>query len=167
MELADVTDSKSVGSNTVRVRPPPSAPKSVTPLNEWGYTFCVLVGGRTRNLRVVHGCTMAVAQSRRKDAPTPTTAIRHPATLPLPQTGIALLFLVRREGEPATCGSCMDARWRSHKVGARMRRPQRPQTQGCVIVLAQSFARCETNRASTIRQPRHTFANSTAGYYFW
>ena len=32
-----------------------------------------------------------------------------------------------------------DARWRSHKVGARTRRPQRPQTQGCVIVLAQSF----------------------------
>ena len=28
MELADVTDSKSVGSNTVRVRPPPPAPKS-------------------------------------------------------------------------------------------------------------------------------------------
>ena len=81
MELADVTDSKSVGSNTVRVRPPPSAPKSVTPLNEWGYTFCVLVGGRTRNLRVVQGCTMAVAQSRRKDAPTQTTAIRHPAPL--------------------------------------------------------------------------------------
>ena len=44
MELADVTDSKSVGSNTVRVRPPPSAPKSVTPLNEWGYTF-LCVGG--------------------------------------------------------------------------------------------------------------------------
>lgn len=141
MELADVTDSKSVGSNTVRVRPPPSAPKSVTPLNEWGYTFYVLVGGRTRNLRVVHGCTMAVAQSRRKDAPTqttakarmpykmnaqsfarcetnrafinvqrmhdsgrtkslhdaptPTTAIRHLAKLPLPQTGIALLFWCR------------------------------------------------------------------------
>ena len=103
MELADVTDSKSVGSNTVRVRPPPSAPKSVTPLNEWGYTFYVLVGGRTRNLRVVQGCTMAVAQSR-----------------------------------------------------CTMQRPQRPQTQGCVIVLAQSFARCETNRASTIRQPRPT-----------
>lgn len=49
-------NSKSVGSNTVRVRPPPSAPKSVTPLNEWGYTFCVLAGGRTRNLRVRHGC---------------------------------------------------------------------------------------------------------------
>ena len=52
-------------------------------------------------------------------------------------------------------------------VDAQMQRPKRPQTQGCVIVLAQSFARCETNRASTIRQPRHTFANSTAGYYFW
>ena len=42
-----------------------------------------------------------------------------------------------------------DARWRSRKVGARTRRPKRPQTQGCVIVLAQSFARYETNRAST------------------
>ena len=29
------------------------------------------------------------------DAPTPTTAIRHPAKLPLPQTGIALLFWCR------------------------------------------------------------------------
>ena len=60
-------------------------------------------GGRTRTVRVVQGCTMAVAQSR-----------------------------------------------------CTMQRPQRPQTQGCVIVLAQSFARCETNRASTIRQPRPT-----------
>ena len=41
-------------------------------------------------------------------------------------------------------------------VDAQMQRPKRPQTQGCVIVLAQSFARCETNRASTIRQPRPT-----------
>ena len=124
MELADVTDSKSVGSNTVRVRPPPSAPKSVTPLNEWGYTFCVLVGGRTRNLRVVHGCTMAVAQSlyarMHKDSHTKPL---HDATAQM-------------------------------AVDAQMQRPQRPQTQGCVIVLAQSFARCETNRASTIRQPR-------------
>ena len=50
-----------------------------------------------------------------------------------------------------------------------MRRPKRPQTQGCVIVLAQSFARCETNRASTIRQPRPTTHSPAqqAGYYFW
>ena len=74
MELADVTDSKSVGSNTVRVRPPPSAPK------KQGYA----------------------------------------------KTGIALLFWCRG-GELALCGSCKDARWRSHKVGARTRRPQRPQ----------------------------------------
>ena len=29
MELADVLDSKSSGSDTVRVRPPPSAPKAL------------------------------------------------------------------------------------------------------------------------------------------
>ena len=125
MELADVTDSKSVGSNTVRVRPPPSAPKII------------------------------------------------------PRSTSGVLFLVRREGEPATCGSCMDARWRSHKVGARTRRPKRPQfdtplhfrslnKRGIIFwcggrenpqlagkarmpykMKARSFARCETNRAST------------------
>ena len=88
MELADVTDSKSVGSNTVRVRPPPSAPKSVTPLNEWGYTFCVLVGGRTRNLRVVQGCTMAVAQSRCTMQRPKRPQFDNPATLsPAQQAG--------------------------------------------------------------------------------
>ena len=70
MELADVTDSKSVGSNTVRVRPPPSAPKII------------------------------------------------------PRSTSGVLFLARRVREHATCGSCMDARWRSHKVGARTRRPK-------------------------------------------
>ena len=50
-------------------------------------------GGRTKSLH---------------DAATQMTAIRHPATLPLPQTGIALLFLVLG-GEPALCGSCKDA----------------------------------------------------------
>ncbi|OLA13038.1 MAG: hypothetical protein BHW16_03545 [Coprococcus sp. CAG:131-related_45_246] len=74
---------------------------------------------------------MAVAQSRRKDAPTQTTAnarmrdsacpkfrkdakpkeqarFDNPATLsPAQQAGY--YFLVRREGEPATCGSCKDA----------------------------------------------------------
>ena len=45
-------------------------------------------GGRTKSLH---------------DAATQMTAIRHPATLPLPQTGIALLFLVLG-GELALCG---------------------------------------------------------------
>ena len=75
---------------------------------------------RMRNQQSKHdvqGCTIAVAQSRRKDAPTQTTAnarmrdsacpkVSHdakpteqarfdnPATLSLTQTGIALLFLV-------------------------------------------------------------------------
>ena len=183
MELADVTDSKSVGSNTVRVRPPPSAPKSVTPLNEWGYIFYVLVGGRTRNLRVVHGCTMAVAQSRRKDAPTQTTA---KARMPYKMNAQSF-----KQGciKTATQSRCTMQRhkWLSmHRcngtngcrctdaaaqmaVDAQMQRPKRPQTQGCVIVLAQSFARCETNRASTIRQPRPATLSPTqqAGYYFW
>ena len=56
----------------------------------------------------VQGCTIAVAQSRRKDAPTQTTAIRQPRyTFARSTSGV--LFLVRREGEPATCGSCKDA----------------------------------------------------------
>ena len=174
MELADVTDSKSVGSNTVRVRPPPSAPKSVTPLNEWGYIFYVLVGGRTRNLRVVHGCTMAVAQSRRKDAPTQTTA---KARMPYKMNAQSF-----KQGCIKTATQSRYARMHkdSHTkplhdataqmaVDAQMQRPKRPQTQGCVIVLAQSFARCETNRASTIRQPRPATLSPTqqAGYYFW
>ena len=120
-----MTDSKSVGSNTVRVRPPPSAPKSVTPLIEWGYTFCVLVGGRTRNLRVVQGCTMAVAQSRRKDAPTQTTAIRHPAPLhfrPLNKRGI--IFWCGGRENPQLAGKA----WMPYKMNAqsfaRMRNQQ-------------------------------------------
>ncbi len=36
MELADVTDSKSVGSDTVRVRPPPSAPEKYP---QWRYSL--------------------------------------------------------------------------------------------------------------------------------
>ena len=115
MELADVTDSKSVGSNTVRVRPPPSAPSNKPTLFMRGLiAFVPTAGGRTRNLRVVQGCTMAVAQSR-----------------------------------------------------CTMQRPQRPQTQGCVIVLAQSFARCETNRASTIRHPTTLSPAQQAGCFFW
>ncbi len=37
MELADVTDSKSVGSDTVRVQVPPSAPKHTMPLIQKGH----------------------------------------------------------------------------------------------------------------------------------
>ncbi len=55
----------------------PRRTKNNTPLNKRGIIFGA-AGARTRNLRVVHGCTIAVAQSRRKDAPTPTTAIRQP-----------------------------------------------------------------------------------------
>ena len=176
MELADVTDSKSVGSNTVRVRPPPSAPKSVTPLNEWGYTFYVLVGGRTRILRVVHGCTIAVEQSRCTMQRPKRPHFDTPRHISLSQTGISLLFLVPggrtrtvRVVQGCTIAVAQSRYARMHKdshtkplhdataqmaVDAQMQRPKRPQTQGCVIVLAQSFARCETNRASTIRQPR-------------
>ena len=127
MELADVTDSKSVGSNTVRVRPPPSAPSNKPTLFMRGLiAFVPTAGGRTRNLRVVQGCTMAVAQSRSKDAPTQTTANARmrdsacpkfrkdakpteqahfdtPATFLLSQTSITLLFWCRG-GELALCG---------------------------------------------------------------
>ena len=48
MELADVTDSKSVGSDTVRVRPPPSAPYSINPnlmpIGE-GFGFVLFLNG--------------------------------------------------------------------------------------------------------------------------
>ena len=44
MELADVTDSKSVGSDTVRVQVPPSAPKHSNPnLLPIGETFGFVV----------------------------------------------------------------------------------------------------------------------------
>ena len=39
MELADVLDSKSSGSNTVRVRPPPPAPRNTVVHNTMGYFF--------------------------------------------------------------------------------------------------------------------------------
>ena len=45
MELADVPDSKSGGSDTVRVRPPSPAPKQARPS---GLAFLCLTGGRTR-----------------------------------------------------------------------------------------------------------------------
>ena len=61
---------------------------------------------RMRNQKSKHdvqGCTIAVAQSRRKDAPTPTTAIRQPRyTFARSTSGV--LFLVLGEGEHATCG---------------------------------------------------------------
>ena len=113
MELADVTDSKSVGSNTVRVRPPPSAPSNKPTLFMRGLIAFV------------------------------------------PMAGV----------EPAICGSRKDARWRSHKVGARCTDHQRPQTQGCVIVLAQGFARMRNQQSKhdSTTPPRHTSTRSTSG----
>ena len=45
MELADVTDSKSVGGNTVRVRPPPPAPSrsQVLVLRACGFLFALVL----------------------------------------------------------------------------------------------------------------------------
>ena len=73
--------------------------------------------------------------------------VRPPPSAPkiIPRSTSGVLFLVRREGEPATCGSCMDARWRSRKVGARTRRPQRPQFDN----------------------PATLSPAQQAGYYFW
>ena len=136
MELADVTDSKSVGSNTVRVRPPPSAPSNKPTLFMRGLiAFVPMAGGRTRNLRVAQGCAMAVTQSRyarmHKDSHTKPL---HDATAQM-------------------------------AVDAQMHRPQRPQTQGCVIVLAQSFARMRNQQSKhdSTTPPRHTSTHSTSG----
>ena len=90
-----MTDSKSVGSNTVRVRPPPSAPKKAgLCLNRYSPAFFGAGGVRTRTVRVVQGCTMAVAQSRCTMQRPKRPQFDNPAPLPLQQTGIALLFLV-------------------------------------------------------------------------
>ena len=132
-------------------------------------------GGRTESLH---------------DAATQTTAIRHPAPLPLPQTGIALFFwrcganpqlagkarmpykmnaqsFARMRNQQSVHKRAKDARWRSHKVGARTRRPKRPQTQGCVIVLAQSFARMRNFGQARFDNPATLSPAQQAGYYFW
>ena len=91
---------------------------------------------RTQSPQSVHKRARMHDSGRTKslhDAATQTTAFRHPATLPLSQTGISLFF-----GADVLVGE----RTRNLRV-----------VQGCTIVLAPSFARCETNRASTIRHP--------------
>ena len=146
MELADVTDSKSVGSNTVRVRPPPSAPKIITLLNEWGYYFWY---GGWENPQFAGRARMrdGACTKFRKDAkPTEQAQFDTPPHFhSLKDSGVTFLY-AWREGEPAICGSRKDARWRLHQV-----------SQGC-----------ETNRASAIRQPRHISARSKiVGLYFF
>ena len=51
-------------------------------------------------------------------------------------------------------------------VDAQMQRPKRPQTQGCVIAVAQSRRKDAPTPTTAFRQPRHTFANSTSGVLF-
>ena len=125
MELADVTDSKSVGSNTVRVRPPPSAPKKAgLCLNRHSPAFLVPGGelalcgsckdARWRSHKVAARCSDPNGRNSTPRHTSATTNRHNPAFLVL-------------GGELALCGSCKDARWRSHRVGARTRRPQRPQ----------------------------------------
>ena len=132
MELADVTDSKSVGSNTVRVRPPPSAPKKagICP-NRHIPAFLVLGGANPHcaGRAWMHDSACPKFRTMRNQQS------KHDSTTPPHFRPLAsgVLFLVRREGEPAFCGSCMDARWRSHRVGTRTCRPQRPQRHGCLI----------------------------------
>ena len=53
-------------------------------------------------------------------------------------------------------------------VDAQMQRPKRPQRQGCVIVLAPSFARMRNQQSKhdSTTPPRHTFAHSMSGVIF-
>ena len=99
-------------------------------------------GGRTKSLH---------------DAATQMTAIRHPATLPLPQTGIALLFLVLG-GEPALCGSCKDAPTPT-TANARMRDSACPRFRTDAKPTEQARFDNPT--------PPHFHPLNEWGYYFW
>ena len=53
-------------------------------------------------------------------------------------------------------------------VGARTHRPKRPQTQGCVIVLAQSFARMRNQKSKhDSTTPLHFRPLNKRGIIFW
>ena len=123
MELADVTDSKSVGSNTVRVRPPPSAPKKAgLCLNRHNPAFFGDGGANS------HGAGRARMHDSGRteslhDAATQTTAIRHPATLsPAQQAGY--YFWCGGRENPQLAGKA----WMPYKMNAqsfaRMRNQQ-------------------------------------------
>ena len=84
----------------------------------------------------VQGCTIAVAQSRRKDAPTQTTANARMRDSACPK------FRTMRNQQS------------KHDV------------QGCTIAVAQSRRKDAPIQTTAIRQPRHTFANSTSGVLF-
>ena len=108
-------------------------------------------------MRVVQGCTMAVAQSRRKDAPTPTTAIRQPRP--------ATLSPAQQVGYYFWCGGCENT-----QLAGKARMPYKMNAQsfkhGCLKSAALSCHTmwqpkrltrhgCETNKAFINVQRMH------------
>ena len=131
MELADVTDSKSVGSNTVRVRPPPSAPKKQPSAFAEGCFFGI--GGWEEpalcgSCKEARRCLPTVSQGCETIK---ASAVRHPAVSSSSNTAEGCFLSIGGWEEPALCGSCKEAR-------------------RCLPTVSQG---CETSKASTVRHP--------------
>ena len=170
MELADVTDSKSVGSNTVRVRPPPSAPSNKPTLFMRGLiAFVPTAGGRTRNLRVVQGCVIVLAPSFARCETNRASTIRRPSTLsPNQRAGLHFICVGGWEN-PQLAGKA----WMPYKMNAqRLCRMQSPQSVHKRARMHDSGrtesaqGRADPNDRSSTTPPRHTFARSMSGVLF-